>query len=123
MDNKCLHCGEKLKGRTDKRFCDSQCRNGWHNNNQNHSEAFMKNINKILRKNRSIMRFSSPDGKTTVKRDFLVNLGFDFNYYTNTYITKNKNTYSFCYDYGYMQLEGDKVLIVNWQDYMNKPKN
>jgi len=120
MDNKCLNCGEKLKGRIDKRFCDDQCRNAWHNSNPNHSEAFVKRINKILRKNRSILKFSSPEGKTTVRKDFLLNLGFNFNYYTNTYTTNNNNTYNLCYDYGYLLLENEKVLIVKWQEYMVK---
>ena len=118
MDNVCIYCGAKLKGRTDKRFCDDQCRNAWHNSNPNRSEAFIKKINKILRKNRSILRFASPEGKTTVKMDFLLGLGFDFNYFTNIYTTKNKNNYHFCYDYGYLQLEDEKVLIVKWQKYM-----
>lgn len=118
MDNFCIYCGESMKGRTDKRFCNEQCRNAWHNSKPNKSEAFIKNINKILRKNRSILRFASPEGKTTVKKDFLLGLGFDFNYYTNLYSTKNKNTYYFCYDYGYLILENTKVLIVRWQNYM-----
>ena len=118
MNNKCLHCDEKLIGRVDKRFCDDQCRNAWHNSNPKHSEAFVKKINKILRKNRSIMRFSSPEGKTTVRKDFLLDLGFNFKYITNIYTTKNKNNYNFCYDYGYLLLEDAKVLIVKWQNYM-----
>jgi predicted nucleic acid-binding Zn ribbon protein len=120
MDNACIYCGTKLKGRTDKKFCDDQCRNAWHNSNPNRSEAFIKKINKILRKNRSIMRFSSPEGKTTVRKDFILGLGFDFNYFTNHYTTKNNNTYHFCYDYGYLLLEDEKVLIVRWQKYMEK---
>lgn len=119
MDNICLYCGNQLKGRNDKRFCDHQCRNAWHNSNQNRSEAYIKGINKILRKNRAILRYASPEGKTTVRKDFLLDLGFNFNYITNTYQTKNKNTYNFCYDYGYLKLEDEKVLIVKWQNYMN----
>lgn len=120
MDNICIYCGNTLKGRIDKRFCDNQCRNAWHNSNPNRSEAFVKGVNKILRKNRSILRFVSPEGKTTVRKDFLFDLGFNFNYITNIYQTKNKNVYHFCYDYSYLKLEDEKVLIVKWQNYMEK---
>ncbi|MFD2515399.1 hypothetical protein ACFSRY_16115 [Pontibacter locisalis] len=34
--------------------------------------------------------------------------------------TSKGNTYHFCYDYGYLLLEGEKVLVVNWQPYMEK---
>jgi hypothetical protein len=45
--------------------------------------------------------------------------GFDFRYFTNLYRTQKGNTYHFCYDYGYLLLPEDKVLIVNQQPYMN----
>lgn len=122
MNNLCIYCGKKLIGRNDKRFCDNQCRNAWHNSNPNQSEAFIKSINKTLRKNRSILRFASPEGKTTVRKHFLLELGFDFNYFTNLYTSNNKNTYRLCYDYGYLLLEDKKVLIVRWQQYMGKKK-
>ncbi len=42
--------------------------------------------------------------------------GFDFRYFTHLYRTKNGNTY----DYSYLLLDEGKVLIVNWQPYMDK---
>ncbi|MCD4727287.1 MAG: hypothetical protein K8R46_06480 [Pirellulales bacterium] len=68
------------------------------------------------------MRFASPQGKTTVRKDFLLGLGFDFDYFTNLYTTKNNNTYYFCYDYGYLLIEDKKVLIVRWQKYIEKSR-
>jgi len=46
---------------------------------------------------------------------------FNFNYFTHQYKTAKGNTYHFCYDYGYLLLPEEKVLIVNWQPYM-QPK-
>ncbi|MCF8374328.1 MAG: hypothetical protein K9H64_22085 [Bacteroidales bacterium] len=65
-------------------------------------------------------RSTSPSGKTTTRRSFLLEKGFDFRYYTNTYKTKTGNTYHFCYDFGWLEVEGEKVLIVNWQPYMEQ---
>ena len=114
----CLYCNKELKGRADKRFCDTQCKSAYHNQTPNNQEAFIKKINKQLRKNRSALRKACPKGKATVRKDFLISLGMDFKYLTHTW-KSNSNLYFFCYDYGYTKShEQDKVLIIQMQDYM-----
>jgi hypothetical protein len=117
----CLQCGAILKGRLGQRFCSDQCRAMHHNlkKMENQGEQVIKEVNGILRKNRSILRQASPEGKTTVARQVLERTGFDFRYFTNLYRTQKGNIYHFCYDYGYLLLAEDKVLIVNQQPYMN----
>lgn len=80
----------------------------------------MQQLNASLRKNRSILKQASPEGKTTIRRQVLQLAGFDFHYFTHLYRTRQGNTYNFCYDYGYLLLDDEKVLIVNWQPYMEK---
>ena len=80
----------------------------------------MKEINDKLRRNRFLLQRASPEGKTTLRREVLQLSGFDFRHHTHLYRAKNGNTYHFCYDYGYLLLEDEKVLIVNWQPYMEK---
>ncbi|PVY37356.1 hypothetical protein [Pontibacter virosus] len=41
-------------------------------------------------------------------------------YLTQVYRTQKGNTYHLCYDYGYLLLPEEKVLIVNWQPYMDE---
>jgi hypothetical protein len=113
-------CNEPIKGRTDKKFCDSYCRNSYNNKLLRISEKKIQDINKILRKNRTILKKFNPEGRTTVRKEFLKLEKFNFNYFTHNYTTKTGNIYHFCYEYGYMQLPNDKVLIVNYQQYMNK---
>ena len=120
MDMECKFCGKEVKGRADKQYCDNQCRSAYHNSNKNEKEEFIKRINKKLRKNRMLLKFASPVGKTTVRHSFLTNKGFDFRYFTNIYTTKNGSVYRFCYDYGWLEVEDDKLLIVNWQPYMDQ---
>jgi len=119
MSNFCKYCNKPLTGRSDKRFCDSQCRITYHNSHKNNKEVFIRVINKKLRKNRSILKFASPRGKTTVEKSFLLRLGFNFSFYTNHFISKSGNTYTLCYDYGYMEIDNDKVLIINRQPFMD----
>lgn len=79
----------------------------------------IQKINATLRKNRTLLKQASPEGKTTLRREVLEMAGFDFRHFTHLYRTKQGNNYHFCYDYGYMLLAEEKVLIVNWQPYMD----
>ncbi|WP_052738894.1 hypothetical protein [Pontibacter korlensis] len=82
----------------------------------------MKEINNKLRHNRFLLQRFSPEGKTTLRREVLQLSGFDFRHFTHLYRTRQGqgNTCYFCYDYGYFLLPDEKVLIVNWQPYMEK---
>ena len=121
MDKKrfCLYCNEPLKGRTDKKFCDIQCRSSYHNQTSISSEAYIKSINKQLRMNRSALRKACPQGKATVRKEFLKSLGMDFKHLTHTWKSKGDNLYYFCYDYGYCpSVDSEKVVIIQQQKYM-----
>ena len=108
----CDYCGKELSGRSDKRFCDAECRNGYHNHHAAVSDAFMRRVNKILRKNRRILAELNPDGKATVHVDRLVDRGFSFNYFTHTYETKAGATYRYCYEYGYLEFKPGWYVLV-----------
>lgn len=114
----CIYCGEKLTGRSDKKFCDNQCRSAYHNAFPNQRKIFINRIDKILHRNQKILEFANPEGQTKINRDFLEQQGFNFNYYTNIYRSKKGGTYYFCYDMGWLEINDTKVLIVNWQPYM-----
>jgi predicted nucleic acid-binding Zn ribbon protein len=118
MEKQCLECGEPIKGRIDKKFCSDLCRNSYNNRNNSDSNNTMRNINNILRRNRRILEELTPDGKSKVNREKLISKGFNFNYFTNIYQTKNGNQYFFCYEYGYLALEGDYFALVKRQEYV-----
>ncbi|MFN0081368.1 MAG: hypothetical protein ACKVOM_02530 [Ferruginibacter sp.] len=67
-----------------------------------------------MENNRSILKeLISIDKKTVkVKRDLLIDLGFNFTYHTQQRPAKNGNKYTYCYDYGYLELEKSKILVV-----------
>jgi len=118
----CLVCQEKLIGRSDKKFCGSQCRTTHHNAHRPLHEQTMKQINSDLRRNRSLMAQFCPGGKTTVEKSILLKLGYKFELFTHVF-PFSKGTYFFCYDYGFLPIveKGiEKMLIVQKQSYMNK---
>lgn len=116
----CLHCESVFPGRSDKKFCCDQCRSAFNNKHKNEEEKLIIKVNAVLRKNRTIMKRINPNGNSTVNKDFLLALGFNFKYFTNIYHTKTGSEYCFCYDHGFMLLDNGKVLLVNYQAYMKQ---
>ena len=112
MDKLCLDCGSPIRGRADKKFCDDQCRNNYNNRQKAEDHAYVKEINRILAKNRNILKQIAPEGKAKIKKSQLAGKGFNFDFYTHHYITGKGTTYIFCYEYGYLLLDNDEILIV-----------
>lgn len=114
----CAHCGKPIQGRIDKRFCDDYCRNTYNNQQNSASTNFIRNINHTLKKNRNILESHIPSGEEMGKttREKLVLEGFNFKFFTHVYQNKKGNQYHFCYDYGYLELEGDWFLIVRGRE-------
>ena len=108
----CPECGEKIIGRTDKKFCSDGCRNTYNNRMNKDQKNLMRNINNRLRKNWRILEQLNPHQKTKKTRAQLIALGFDFNYFTSIYTTKTGNTYYFVYDQGYLPLKNDFFALV-----------
>lgn len=111
-DRLCPECGTPIRGRVDKKFCSDLCRNSFNNKVNSDSNNYVRNINNALRKNRRILEENLQGEKTTVPKHKLTSKGFDFNFHTNVVVTKNNHTYIFCYEYGYLPLEKDLILIV-----------
>ena len=113
-DKGCLLCSKVLKGRSDKKFCDDYCRAAYNNDLKSASNNFVRNVNNALGKNRRILESLLPRNGPTIKtnRDKLLEQGFRFKYHTHLYSTRNGNTYFYCYEYGYLPLENNCVLIV-----------
>ena len=110
----CLTCKKQLHGRTDKKFCNDNCRN-LHNNQLNSDENnLMRNINHRLRKNRRILEcFLLPSRHSyKISRQNLNNSGFSFAYFTHIHTQKNGRLFHFCYDYGYFELGEDEVMVL-----------
>jgi hypothetical protein len=111
----CLQCQKPLRGRTDKKFCDDNCRNVFNNTIKAVPYNLVRNVNNQLAKNRRLLEEVIPAGEEMGKttRDKMISKGFSFKYLTHTYTNKKGNVYFFCYDYGYLPLEGEWLLVVH----------
>lgn len=115
-ERNCLDCGEMIRGRADKKFCNDQCRNNYNNQLNSDSYNLVRNTNNILRRNRRILEELNPTGKVKVLRKKLLIKGFDFNYFTSLYTTQSGKTYHFCYEHGYLSLGEEEILLVKKEE-------
>jgi len=120
--NKCTQCGKPIHGRIDKRFCDAYCRNVFNNKVKRKEEQNINEVNRTLRKNRKILKTLSPIGKSTVRKEVLEAMGYNFNIFSSMYRTSNGKIYYLSYEFGFNPIidnKGiEKVVIINQQKYM-----
>jgi hypothetical protein len=110
----CKQCGKAVKGRTDKQFCNDGCRNQYHNLRNSCQNNYMRQVNHLLQKNRRILAsffIGSPRNKTIAHQQ-LADQGYQFSYCTHETNTQ-EGAARFCYEYGYLPLEGDVLLILH----------
>lgn len=109
----CLHCGHALRGRSDKKFCNDYCRNAHNNALKSTEQATVRNVNAILLRNRRILHHLVPaEGSARAEREELLLRGFHFRYHTHQYTNGRGAVYHFCYEYGWLELESGRLLLV-----------
>lgn len=80
----CLYCNKELEGRTDKKFCDPQCKSAYqYQQAKEQPERFYNKVDNQLKLNRKILKEFNKGGKVTVRVEVLKELGFDSNYFTH----------------------------------------
>jgi hypothetical protein len=112
MDKLCLECGDTFRGRVDKKYCSDLCKNSYNNKINSTSSFYVRNVNSILRKNRKILEGLIPTQTAKASRSKLLQRGFNFGYHTHVHTTQKGTSYYFCYEYGYLPLENDRVFLV-----------
>lgn len=111
-EKRCLYCNNPLSGRTDKIFCDDRCRNNYYYKANNEQIEYIRDVNKILLKNRGILRTVNPSGKTSASKKYLEELGFNFSCFTSIYKTRKGRIYHLVYDQAYSIGDNDRVTLV-----------
>lgn len=119
MKRTCPICNTEFDGRIDKKFCCDQCRNTYNNTLNQDVINFSRQINRVLRTNRRVLSDLYQKNIRKVHKDKLISGGFNFDYMTNVYRTKNGKVYYFCYDLGYINSEDDFYTIVERKEYVD----
>jgi len=111
------YCGNPFDGRSDKIFCSDQCRNRARRDQLKeerwNAPLFYTKIGEILKTNHQILKtLYGKKGDPTIVTNFLLrDSGFNFEFLTRI-LSTSKGTYRFCFDYGWLELENGKILIV-----------
>jgi hypothetical protein len=113
---RCLECHELIrKGRSDKKFCNSTCKDKYYNRLKLEARKEIGRIDTVLKRNRKILKqvFNPQKEDGLITRETLLKAGFEFEFHTHHVITKiRSNEFIFCYDYGYREVEKDKYKVI-----------
>ncbi len=114
ISQSCFSCNKSLQGRSDKKFCNDYCRNAHHNKINSTYNNYIRNINHCLLRNRRILEALFPTACNMARstRQFLQYKGFSFEHCTHWKRNKKGNLYYYCYEYGYQEREGGKIIIL-----------
>lgn len=109
----CLACGEPVVGRSDKRYCDDGCRNAYNNQKNSIPNSFVRKINDVLKRNRRVLsEVLGKEKMQKVSRDKLLSRGLDFEFFTGQFMTARGQIYFFVYEYAYLPLDEERILVV-----------
>lgn len=109
----CKICKGPLRGRSDKIFCSTSCKNEYHVRLRRATAKAVKETDKILHRNRSILLEVMGKNSQQKKVDRLVleKKKFRFNYFTRTYVNSRGKCYHYVYDFAWMEFSDLEILI------------
>ena len=107
----CLECNVPLKGRIDKKFCCDQCRSTYHNRTHRKENAYMRRLDRQLKKNRLLLKNLLARGLTKINTKDLILMGFNWAIMTGFNIDSTGAKVIYCYDYGLKCISTDEVEV------------
>lgn len=123
LQKSCLYCKKEVFGRSDKKFCDPQCKSAYqYQQTRAQPERFYNKVDNQLRLNRKLLKDYNKGGKVTVRTSVLKAKGFDARFFTHYWKNGKGDVYLFVYEFGFLRrLEHgvEKYILIQWQDYMN----
>ena len=113
MGKECQQCGKPLHGRTDKKFCDSACKNAFNFAQRRDTRDAVKEIDGYLHRNREILAMLMGESrKEMFDRALLTRAKFRWEYMTGLYKNKEGKWYHLVYDYAWMEFSTQQVLVI-----------
>ncbi|HEX6334572.1 MAG TPA: hypothetical protein VFZ78_10120 [Flavisolibacter sp.] len=113
MEQKCCRlCGMKLRGRSDKIFCNDYCRNTFNNQRRKTTAPEIRAVNRILLRNRDLLEHFYLAGTKRIRTSALYRAGFDPAYNTHQFTNAQGQRYTFIYDYGFVRAAGNSIVVV-----------
>jgi len=116
----CLACNEPFEGRVDKIYCSNYCKTNYHyqKNKSKDPSTFVK-IDSQLKQNRRLLKHFNQAGKSTIRKEKLIEAGFNPKFFTHYWKNQKGQVYLFCYDVGFLELNENgktKYVLVDYQE-------
>ena len=116
----CLNCSEEIKGRPDKKFCNVYCKSNYHYEEKKGAPiSLFKRIDKQLKLNRKLLVKFNKAGKSIVRKEKLIEAGFNPKLFTHYWKNGKGQVYLFCYNVGFLELKENgksKYVLVDYQE-------
>ena len=109
-----MMCGQPIRGRSDKIFCSIHCKSEYHHKLMQVTAIEVRQINKILARNRSILLelMGKNAVQKKIKRLELDQKKFNYKYITHFYKNSQGKLYYYVYDFAWMEFSDNEVLII-----------
>jgi len=102
MERKCQHCSKSLHGRSDKKFCDLNCKNAFNFGQRRQTRSEVKEIDGYLHRNREILAIlMGSSRKEMFDRAILTRAKFRWEFMTGIYWNKEGKMYRIICFYKY----------------------
>ena len=116
----CENCNEEFKGRYNKKFCSSSCKNQFHNQRNKEKNALFTALNRQLQRNYSVLNQTFDIYRSSpVKLEVLEKQGFSTDYHTHNFNAPDGSRYVMVYDLGYKHSYDNQVQIVQMEVELN----
>jgi len=110
----CKMCKAPLKGRSDKQYCSTSCKNEYHIKLRQVTKSSTINTDKILHRNRAILLevMGKNIKQKKIERSVLDRKKFNFHYVTGYYFNSKNKIYNYVYDFSWMIFSDREILII-----------
>lgn len=114
----CLYCKKELVGRTDKKYCNLHCKSAYqYQKIREQPERFYNKVDNQLRLNRRLLKQFNKAGKSVVRCETLLKLGFNPKFVTHYWKNKKGGGLPFCIRVRFFEKEREHKGQVNL-DYL-----
>lgn len=113
VEHPCQHCEKEIPNwRSNKLFCDNECKYKFNNKLQQQANLEMGRVNKILKKNFDILKTAiKAERYVKIKKIDLEKKGFNFEFMTHV-----KGAYKNCYLLSWRDIENGHVIVSRTPD-------
>lgn len=108
MERFCRECGAPLTGRKDKQFCNDDCRTAWHNRKYYNRLREMAEVNRILRRNHTLLESVHSLGLRSIRLSDRRLAGYDVHFFTSIEKPLIGPVVYHLYEYSY-RIRGNKI--------------